>query len=396
MQQAAGLAAAAFEKWRGKDPPKPKPRGVSIPREPIEMTAQYERQGGGATTSGHKGPNPNSREDSISRSGLSEEDVDAMPGGQPNAGHIPQEEGMSCDALGSGGATGLARLRAEESADTEFAKRCQALSGVLPMLGLKRRLKSCAVVGGSGILAQHPRGREIDQHEGIFRVNNCPVKGFEKLVGARTTVRFLNGPRSMIWAREINGRRKGVQAVGMVPELLNNDHVVVWGERMTLDRLKSAMTKNTTVHKANTRFRRECADKTFWSADELDRHRASNGVNRLEITFGFEAVAHALYACDRVSIYGFFLDKNDAERQTNAGVVATGNEKNKPPKDKANGGGNGKAMKTPYHYYENMTYDKSAKDPWRPWTYKFHNFLLEHEKFAQLRSACWLRIVTTD
>ena len=53
-------------------------------------------------------------------------------------------------------------------------------------------------------------------------------------------------------------------------------------------------------------------------------------------------------------------------------------------------------MKTPYHYYENMTYDKSAKDPWRPWTYKFHNFLLEHEKFAQLRSACWLRIVTTD
>ena len=52
-------------------------------------------------------------------------------------------------------------------------------------------------------------------------------------------------------------------------------------------------------------------------------------------------------------------------------------------------------MKTPYHYYENMTYDKSAKDPWRPWTYKFHNFELEHEKFKQLEKACWLKTVTT-
>ena len=80
-------------------------------------------------------------------------------------------------------------------------------------------------------------------------------------------------------------------------------------------------------------------------------------------------------------------------------MVANGNEKNKPSKQasaSSTGGGNGKAMKTPYHYYENMMYDKSAKDPWRPWTYKFHNFLLEHEKFQQLKSACWLRIVTSD
>ena len=53
------------------------------------------------------------------------------------------------------------------------------------------------------------------------------------------------------------------------------------------------------------------------------------------------------------------------------------------------------AMETPYHYYENQTYDKSAKDPWRPWTYKFHNFELEHEKFKQLEKACWLKTVTT-
>ena len=44
----------------------------------------------------------------------------------------------------------------------------------------------------------------------------------------------------------------------------------------------------------------------------------------------------------------------------------------------------------PYHYYENRTYDKAAKDPWRPWTYSYHNFSLEHAKYRQLHDACWL------
>jgi hypothetical protein len=52
----------------------------------------------------------------------------------------------------------------------------------------------------------------------------------------------------------------------------------------------------------------------------------------------------------------------------------------------------GKAMGVPYHYYENQTFDKSAKDPWRPWTYSYHNFELEHSKYQQLAKACWLTV----
>ena len=103
----------------------------------------------------------------------------------------------------------------------------------------------------------------------------------------------------------------------------------------------------------------------------MDLHRKH--ARRFEITFGFEAVAHALYACETVHVYGFFLDHQDAQRQTNAAGSS--------------------AMRTPYHYYENQTYDKSAKDPWRPWTYSYHNFHLEHKKYRQLNSACWLRVV---
>eukprot|EP00964_Phaeocystis_antarctica_P151110 scaffold118681_cov46-Phaeocystis_antarctica.AAC.1 len=49
-------------------------------------------------------------------------------------------------------------------------------------------------------------------------------------------------------------------------------------------------------------------------------------------------------------------------------------------------------MGVPYHYYENQTFDKSAKDPWRPWTYSYHNFELEHSKYKQLEKACWLTV----
>ena len=49
-------------------------------------------------------------------------------------------------------------------------------------------------------------------------------------------------------------------------------------------------------------------------AEELDRHRASNKVARLEITFGFEAVSHALYSCERVDIEGLAA-KDEANGQ---------------------------------------------------------------------------------
>ena len=251
------------------------------------------------------------------------------------------------------------------AADANHTRRCQALSGIISLLGLNRRLRSCAVVGGSGILQKHPRGAEIDAHEAVIRVNNCPAAKFESLVGSRTSVRFLNGPISSMnrWAK-----------VSELPkELLHNDHLVVWGNEQTIKRLSTWLPRNASILRANTRFRRQCVTKMFWSTEELSRHRKANHVQRLEVTWGFEAAVHALYACEQVSLYGFYLDPTDAAHQTNAAA-------------------SGKAMRTPYHYWENSTYDASASDPWRPWTYRYHNFELEHQKLRQLSASCWLRL----
>lgn len=95
-------------------------------------------------------------------------------------------------------------------------------------------------------------------------------------------------------------------------------------------------------------------------------------------------MAHALYSCERVSLYGFFLDPGSDDIWKEKGQRQADKEEHSQET----------AQETPYHYYENHTVDMSAKDPKKPWTYRYHNFELEHGKYRQLESVCWLHIVT--
>ncbi|XP_073683916.1 alpha-N-acetylgalactosaminide alpha-2,6-sialyltransferase 2 [Garra rufa] len=45
----------------------------------------------------------------------------------------------------------------------------------------------CAVVGNGGILNGSRKGKEIDEHDYVFRVNGAALKGFEQDVGSRTS-----------------------------------------------------------------------------------------------------------------------------------------------------------------------------------------------------------------
>mmetsp|Transcript_29004 Transcript_29004/g.81691 ORF Transcript_29004/g.81691 Transcript_29004/m.81691 type:complete len:447 (+) Transcript_29004:194-1534(+) len=52
--------------------------------------------------------------------------------------------------------------------------------------------EKCAVVGSSGILHHFQFGEEIDDHDMVLRFNSAPTRGFEKLVGSKTTHRITN------------------------------------------------------------------------------------------------------------------------------------------------------------------------------------------------------------
>jgi len=224
-------------------------------------------------------------------------------------------------------------------------------------------------------------------------VNNCPTKGYEHMAGARTTIRFLNGPRSIRWMMEMQRNVYAKQPKKMPPELINNELVVAWAKPDTVNSLKR-MLPGMRVVRAFTRFRRECVQPTFWSDAELRAHKER--APRLEITFGFEAVAHALYNCERVSIYGFFLDEGSDDIWKKKGRHDESDSTAQDTTSTTSGLETDSAatLETPYHYYENHTVDKAAKDPNKPWTYRYHNFELEHSKYRQLENVCWLRIIT--
>ncbi|CAN0900472.1 Beta-1,6-galactosyltransferase GALT29A [Linum grandiflorum] len=54
------------------------------------------------------------------------------------------------------------------------------------------RYASCAVVGNSGILLQKEYGKLIDSHEMVIRLNNANTDKFEKNVGSKTDLSFVN------------------------------------------------------------------------------------------------------------------------------------------------------------------------------------------------------------
>ncbi|CAG9863526.1 unnamed protein product [Phyllotreta striolata] len=55
-----------------------------------------------------------------------------------------------------------------------------------------KRYNSCAIVASAGSLRDSNLGALIDSHDLVLRFNNAPTKGFERDVGTKTTIRFLN------------------------------------------------------------------------------------------------------------------------------------------------------------------------------------------------------------
>ncbi|XP_058107570.1 beta-1,6-galactosyltransferase GALT29A-like [Magnolia sinica] len=56
----------------------------------------------------------------------------------------------------------------------------------------KRRYSSCAVIGNSGILLNNENGELIDSHEIVIRLNNARIEGYQRHVGSKTNITFIN------------------------------------------------------------------------------------------------------------------------------------------------------------------------------------------------------------
>lgn len=75
----------------------------------------------------------------------------------------------------------------------------KALEHFLPKQSPEPKFSSCAVVGNGGVLKRYSFGRAIDGHDAVLRLNQAPVKSYEKIVGSKTTFRVLNNKWTTVY-----------------------------------------------------------------------------------------------------------------------------------------------------------------------------------------------------
>ena len=279
-----------------------------------------------------------------------------------HSGH-PEDAAATAMAAAGGSAVAMAALATEVSASAG------------------RAFRRCAVVGSSGSLLWEEAGREIDEHDLVIRLNRAPVAGFEAHVGSFTSARLVNAPQSMEWAKEL----QAAAVAGEAPQLPSG---VAAGEALLLSSGESGWVSVSphlvSVARLNRTYRRRCVLPLFSDHDRAAHTQRHH--NQLTPTFGFEAIAHALHACDHVTAYGFFIPPEELARPQGAGSPPAGHaaaatattdyadaaQVTKPPKPFR------------YHYWEERTHDAAADQPSKPWTYKSHNYEIESARLRHM------------
>ncbi|KAM7522519.1 hypothetical protein LguiA_012421 [Lonicera macranthoides] len=175
------------------------------------------------------------------------------------------------------------------------------------VMNSKRRYKTCAVVGNSGILLSSENGKLIDSHEAVIRLNNARTTSFERNVGSKTTISFVNSNILHFCARGSScfchpyGEKVAIIMYICQPihfldyTMCNSSHkapLLITDPR--LDVLCARIVK----YYSMKRF----FDNMGKSIEEWGS--AHDGAN-FHYSSGMQAVVLALTTCDKVSLFGF-------------------------------------------------------------------------------------------
>ncbi|KAJ6985885.1 beta-1,6-galactosyltransferase GALT29A-like [Populus alba x Populus x berolinensis] len=171
----------------------------------------------------------------------------------------------------------------------------------------ERRYGSCAVVGNSGILMQKEYGELIDGHEVVIRLNNARTERYERNVGVKTNISFVNSN-----ILHLCGRRQGCFChpygpnVPMVMYICQPAHF--------LDYTVCNSSHNAPLIVTDPRFDVLCARivkyyslKRFVeeTRKSLDEWGSVHDGSMFHYSSGLQAVMLAVGICDKVGIFGF-------------------------------------------------------------------------------------------
>jgi len=152
----------------------------------------------------------------------------------------------------------------------------------------KQRFKSCAVVGASGNLRNASRGRDIDAHDIVIRINEPVIENFEEDVGTKTTVMFTNGLVPLCNLTKYIHQQIIIYSQIVLPKQASDWKICA--DRIGWENLSKVF----------------IIDPYFtYVADEMIRRYTKGDKGYTFRTTGFMAIMAALLRCDEVYAYGF-------------------------------------------------------------------------------------------
>lgn len=174
-------------------------------------------------------------------------------------------------------------------------------------LAVGRKYRSCAVVGNSGILLKTNLGKAIDSHEFVIRLNNARIGGFERFVGSKTSLSFINSNILHLCSRRGGcfchpyGETVPIMMYMSQPvhfldyAFCNSSHKApLLITNPQLDILCARIVKYYSVK----RFLKE-------TGKALEAWSSSHGGREFHYSSGMQAIMLALGVCEKVSIFGF-------------------------------------------------------------------------------------------
>lgn len=174
--------------------------------------------------------------------------------------------------------------------------------------------ETCAVVSNSGVLREHSLGEQIDSHQYVIRLNDAPIKGYERHVGKRASYRFgwNASPRALSEAalkkKLLSGlRSSSSKFVALDSEFHNETYLKCL---RSYDEFRSHYPEATVFpYKCEERGLETVFQKLYPSL--LGRSSVGNPY----LSTGGRALMLALSSCSQVAAYGFTPIQDQGERK---------------------------------------------------------------------------------
>lgn len=154
------------------------------------------------------------------------------------------------------------------------------------------------IVGSSDIVLENQLGERIDEYDTIVRFNRAPTEGFEKYVGSKTTMRFIN-------THAVKNIPKQNEDLTFLPKLKNE--IICSDYGIDKNEFYSVFDKTCTFRVIN-RFKN--FDK--FKSNYLNSLNLDIGIPGREPSVGLNAICHFINEGVKPTVYGFHLHDDNS------------------------------------------------------------------------------------